>query len=206
MSTPVHPLIPLLTVCFSYIVFLGLLAKLRRERLSAQFALEALALTAILAGVMLTTRFTLHPALNLFLLYVVTMRSRLLTEVGTFFARRGQFQWADLVFNLAQRSLPDRNAAGILKINQAVALIQQERLNEAVAMLEELLKGVGAEYLGAKHEAALHYNLGIAYRKLQKDALATVELNKAIEAMPLSEYALRAERALQEKRNSTGKS
>lgn len=202
MSTVVHPLIPLLTVCFSYIVFFGLLAKFRRERLSMQFALEALFLTAILAVTLLVTKFSLHPAINLFLLYVVTMRVRLLTEIGTFFARRRQFHKADFVFNLAQRAFPDPSAVVVLKINQAVSLIKQDRLHDAIVMLEGLLKGQGAEYLGAKHEAAAHYNLGVAYLKVHNDTLATVELNRAIEAMPLSEYAVRAERALQEKHKS----
>lgn len=202
MSTVVYPLIPLLTVCFSYIVFFGLWALSRRERLSMQFALEALLLTAILAVSVLATNFSLHPAINLFLLYIVTMRVRLLTEIGTFFARRRQFHIADFVFSLAQQVFPDPSAVVILKINQAVSLIKQDRLRDAIAMLEGLLKGESAAYLGAKHEAAVHYNLGIAYLKDRKDTLATVELNRAIEAMPLSIYAVRAERALQEKHKS----
>ncbi len=202
MSAPVHLIVPLLIVCFSYIVFFGLLSKFRRERLSVQFAFEALAFTAILAGLVWMTNFSLHPAINLFLLYIVTMRVRLLTELGTFFARRNQFEWARFLFDIAQHAFPDPSASVILKMNRAVLLIKQNLLNEGIELLEGLLKGEEAAYLGAKYEAAAHYNLGVAYLKAHKDALAVVELNKTIETMPLSEYAVRAERALKQKQKS----
>lgn len=206
MSSALNLIVPSLIVCFSYIVFFGLLTKLRRETLSLQFALEALTFTLILVVVISTTRFSLHPAINLFLLYLVTMRVRLLTEVGTFFARRNQFQQATRIYAFAMRAFPDPSSLVLLRLNQATALIKQNKVGDAIAVLEGLLKEEQAGYLGAKHEAAAHYNLGIAYLKADKRALATIELNKAIEAMPLSVYAVRAEKLLGELRKPGEKS
>ncbi|GAB4470822.1 MAG: hypothetical protein Kow0088_04040 [Anaerolineales bacterium] len=206
MSSALNLIVPSLIVCFSYIVFFGLITKLRRETLSLQFALEALTFTLILVGVVWTTRFSLHPAINLFLLYLVTMRVRLLTEVGTFFARRNQFQQATKIYAIAQRAFPDPSSLVLLRLNQATALIKQANISDAIAVLEDLLKGEKAGYLGTKYETAAHYNLGVAYLKADKRALATIELNKAIEAMPLSEYAVRAEKILGEQRRPREKS
>ncbi len=196
MSSMVQPIVPLLIVCFSYIVFIGFLAKVRREKLSLQFALESLAITAVLVTLIWITKFSLHPAINLFLLYVITMRVRLLTEVGTFFARQNHFDWANRIYDFAQRAFPDPSSLLLLNLNKAVSLIKQNKLSDAITILEELLTGRKSEYLGTKYEAAAHYNLGVAYLKAGRDALATIELNKAIEVMPLSEYAALAEKAL----------
>ncbi len=66
-------------------------------------------------------------------------------------------------------------------------------------MFEGVLQECGKGHLGLKYEAACHYNLGVTYRRKQSEARATAEFNKVLEVWPVSEYARRAQAALQKR-------
>ena len=89
------PTLLLLLVSCLFILVFGGLGFLRREGLSVQFALEAVALTVLLVGGTWLLDIQLSPFLFLALLYLITMRSRLTVDVANFLVRRGQ---RDLAF------------------------------------------------------------------------------------------------------------
>lgn len=189
----------LLLVGLLYIVLFGGLSLLRREGLSSQFALEALIITGIATGLAVLTGFSIHPVLFLLVVYLVTMRTRVLVDLGNLFARRGDFGLADTIYNLASRLWPDRTSRLILQVNQATACLQQGRHDEAIASFQDILKSSEHGYLGVKYEAAVHFNLGVAYRRKDMETQAVREFNAAIDAWPASEYARQAEIALSKK-------
>lgn len=196
-----NPAIFILIVGFSYIVVFGGLSYLRREGLSFQFALEAVILTLLGAALTQFTSINFSPALFLLFLYIITMRTRLLVEVATMLAQRGNYPSAQRVFSFAEKINPDQSSKILIVVNQSVMLIKQGLLDEAIRQLEELLKEKNKSYLGVKNESAVHYNLGIAYLKKSQDALGVAELNRAIETLPASIYAQRAAQALEKRRN-----
>ncbi len=184
-----------------YTLVFGGLALLRREGLSGQFAAEATLITVLAGGITALTDFQLHPVLFLAVLYLVTMRVRLLVDLGTFFAQRGQFPRADRVYALAARLWPDPTGRLIVQVNQGVLRLQQGALDEAIGIFKNILQKSGQGYLGIKYEAATHYNLGVAYRRKKMEAQATLEFNAVLETWPVSEYARRAQAALQRGRH-----
>lgn len=185
----------------AYTVFFGGLARLRREGLSGQFALEATLITAAAAGLTAGLNFPVHPVLFLVILYLITMRARLLVDIGNLLAQRGQFAPAERLYNLAVRLWPDQNNRLIVRVNQGVVCLQRGALDQAIAIFQEILQRAGQGHLGARYEAATHYNLGLAYRRKHLDAQATMEFNAVLEAWPFSEYARHAAAALEQKRH-----
>jgi tetratricopeptide (TPR) repeat protein len=160
----------LLLVGLAYTVLFGGLSLMRREGLSAQFAFEATAITVILSGLTALTGFPTHPVFFLAILYLVTMRIRLLVDVGNYLARRGKFSSAEGVYRLAERLWPDRSGRLIIEINRGTLCLQQGALDEAIHTFKSILEKAGQGYLGVKHEAAAHYNLGHAYRRKDMEA------------------------------------
>jgi tetratricopeptide (TPR) repeat protein len=189
------PMLLLLEGCL-YIVLFGGLSLLRREGLSTRFAIESIAITLIVAGLAYWIGFYLHPIVFLIGLYLVTMRVRLLVDLGNFLARRKRFNQASQVYTLARRAWPDQASALIVQLNQGAALLQQDRLDDAVDTFTGILQKGQSGYLGVKYEAATHFNLAVAYRRKGIPAQATREFNAVIETWPGSEYARRAEAAL----------
>lgn len=190
----------LLLVGFSYIVLFGAISLLKREGLSRRFAFEALIITLLVSGLTTLTGIQPHPVLFLILLYLLTMRVRLLVDLGNIFARRGQFESADKLYNLAASLWPDTTNRLILQVNQGTSLLQQKKLDEAIAIFDDVLEQTEQGYLGVKYEAAAHYNLGVAYLRKNMDARASIAFNAVIDTWPASEYARRAEVALEKHR------
>ncbi len=184
-----------------FIVLFGGLSWLRREGLSGRFAVEALILTLIGGGLTALTNFPTHPVAFLFVLYLVTMRARLLVDVGNLLAQRGQFAQADRLYTLAMRLWPDSASRLIVQVNQGVSCLQQGTLDEAIAVFKDVLQKAGQGYLGVRYEAAAHYNLGVAYRRKAMEAQATAEFNAVLDTWPVSEYARSARAALQHGRH-----
>ena len=197
MESPV----PILLAGFIYVILFGGLSWLRREGLSVRFAVEAVLITLSVAGLGALSSVLIHPVLFLALLYLLTMRVRLLVDVGNLFAQRCQMTRADRLYTLATRLWPDASGRLIVQINQGVSLLQRGELDEAIGLLKEVLQKSTHGYLGVKQEAAAHYNLGVAYRRKQLEAQAIVEFNTVLETWPASEYARRAEAALQQVRH-----
>jgi len=191
---------------FSYVVLFGAVSLLKREGLSRSFAFEAVIFTSIVSAFTALTGIQTHPVLFLILIYLLTMRVRILVDLGNIFARRGQFELADKLYNLAEGLWPDSTNRLILKVNQGTSLLQQKKLDEAIAMFNEVLEHADHGYLGVKYEAATHYNMGVAYLRKNMDARASIAFNTVVDTWPASEYARRAEVALQKQRRKNNPS
>ncbi len=179
-----------------YIIVIGAMSLLRREGLSVRFAAESLVLIALVGGLAFLTGFVLHPVIFLILLYLVTMRVRLMVDLANSFASRGSFPVAERIYSLADKSGADPASRVNIAINRGVARLQQGKLDEAIGMFQEILKTNGKSSLGIKHEAACYYNLGVAYeRKGQKDDAGRA-FKSVLDVWPVSEYARRASVAL----------
>jgi tetratricopeptide (TPR) repeat protein len=182
-----------------YIVIFGGLAFLRREGLSLQFALEVIVVTVLVAGASLLIGFSIHPVIFLIVVYLITMRARLLVDLGNLLAGRGNRRPADALYRLALQFKPDATARQIVRLNQAVHLLQQRETNQTIAILEDLLTGAEGD-LSPKHKAAARFNLGAAYRRQGQEARATAEFNRVLDLMPGSVYAANAQAALEKGR------
>lgn len=190
----------LVIVGLAYIVIFGGMALLRREGLSLRFAAESIILT-ILAAALTWAGVGVHPVVFLFILYLITMRVRLLVELATIYAKRGSFGTSERLFALALRLWPDQTSRLIVKVNHGTALLQQGKLEDALAMFKDVLDQKSSGFLGRKYEAAAHYNLGVAYLRKNMEGQATVAFNTAIDTLPASEYARRAAQALEQRRH-----
>jgi tetratricopeptide (TPR) repeat protein len=179
-----------------YIIMLGALSLLRREGLSIRFAVESLLLIGVVGGVAFLTGFVLHPVLFLIILYLVTMRVRLLVDLGNSFAGQGRFVGAERIYNLAEQLGADQASRINIAINRGVARLQQGRVEEAISIFQGVLNTGGTAGLGIKNEAACQYNLGVAYEKQGQLELATNSYKAVMEVWPVSEYARRASIAL----------
>jgi len=191
---------------FSFVVLFGAVSLLKREGLSMRFAFEAIVFTLMMSGITALTGIQMHPVLFLVLIYLLSMRVRILVDLGNIFARRGQFELADKLYNLAARLWPDSTNHLILKVNQATSLLQQKKLDEAIAMFDDVLSDANQGHLGVKYEAATHYNMGVAYLRKNMDARASIAFNAVVDTWPASEYARRAEVALEKNRRKNNPS
>jgi hypothetical protein len=192
MGTPVI----ILVVGLAYVVLFGGVALLRREGLSMRFAIEAAAVTAVISGVAALIGEPVDPILFLILLYLITMRVRILVDLGVMLARQGKTALAGKLYAIASRLWPDVTNGLILKVNQATLLLQEAKLDESIAMFTEILQQAGRGYLGVKYEAASHFNLGVAYLRKNESGRANVEFNAVIDTWPASLYAHRAQQAI----------
>lgn len=179
-----------------YILVFGGMALLRREGLSIRFAVESIVITAIVYILAVLTPIQIHPVLFLLILYLVTLRIRLLVDLANSFARRGQFNRAEKIYDFATRLWPDPTNDLIIKVNHATLLLMTGRLDESIAIFREVLSESNKGYLGMKYEAAAHFNLGVAYQRKNNTSMATIEFNSAIDTFPGSLYARRAQEAL----------
>ena len=181
---------------FLFVVMFGGLSLLRREGLSSQFAVETVFLTLVCAGITWLTPVAIDPLFFLVLIYVISMRIRLLVDGGTLFARRKQFKTSNAFFNLATRLFPDRSCRAIILVNHAASLIQQGDFDKSTGMLNEIIEKAKEGGVGIKYEAAAYFNQGVIYQKKNQDSAAIIAFNKVIEVFPVSLYAKKAEIAL----------
>ncbi len=190
----------ILLVGLLYIVLFGGLSLLRREGLSNRFAIESVVVTLIFAGLTFLFPQRINPILFLIVLYLVTMRVRILVDVAIFFARRGDFSTADRVYWLGGRIWPDATGKMIIAVNQGVMEISRNNLDKAILIIRNVLAAKENGHLGIKHEAAAHYNLGVAYLKKDMPLQATNEFRTVLDIWPASIYARQAEAALDKER------
>jgi tetratricopeptide (TPR) repeat protein len=186
-----------------YIVVFGGMALLRREGLSIRFAVEAVCLTAITVILVWLTPVQIHPILFLLLMYIITLRVRILVDLANIFARRQNNVQAERIYDLASHLWPDQTSDLIIKVNRAIFLLQKNQLNESISMFTEVLSQANQGYLGVKYEAAAHFNLGVAYLRNNNNSMATVEFNAVLDTWPASIYARRAQEALERQRTKT---
>jgi tetratricopeptide (TPR) repeat protein len=190
----------LLLIGCAYVVIVNGLSWLRREGLSLRLTLETIIFTGLVSGLASLTGFSVHPVLFLVVLYLITMRVRLLVDGGTAFARSGRLSLAERLYQFAMRLWPDETGKLVILINQGTALVQQGRLDEAIVVFHSVLEESNQGYLGVKYESAAHYNLGVAYLRKNLEAPAVVEFNAVLDTWPASEYARHAASALEQRR------
>jgi tetratricopeptide (TPR) repeat protein len=177
------------------LVFTGM-SILRREKVSIRFVVESICITAITYALVAYTPLKIHSAIFLLVLYGFTLRARLLVDLANSFARSGRNKQADKLYLLALRLWPDRTSKTIINVNRAIFLVQDNRLDESIAMFTQLLNPEEKKYLSTRFEAAVHYNLGVAYLRQNKNSLAEIEFNTVIGTYPNSPYAERSQQAL----------
>ncbi len=194
------PLI-ILFVGLAYVLLVGGLGLFRREGLSMRFAIEAVCITGLISLLAALTGFPINPVLFLILLYLLTMRVRILVDLANIFARQGKSSPAGRLYELAWRLWPDATGVLIMKVNQATLFLQENKLDESIAMFSDVLQQADQGYLGVKYEAATHFNLGVAYQRKNLPGKATAEFNAVIDTWPASLYAHRAQEALDRQRS-----
>jgi tetratricopeptide (TPR) repeat protein len=186
----------LLLVGCLYILVFGGLSFLRREGLSLQLALEAIVVTALTLGLSRLANIRISPILLLILLYLITMRSRLLVDVANLLAERGKYKAAFSLYGLSLAWWPDTSSRLIVLTNRGTAELFGGQVETAVQTLEGVLAIEKRPRLGLKYEAGCRYNLGLAYAKKGDRAKAVEQLNEVIDLMPGSRYAQAARATL----------
>jgi tetratricopeptide (TPR) repeat protein len=179
-----------------YTVLFGLLPAIRHEGVSARFLLESLAITAVASIPGILGAFAVHPAVFVILLYLVTMRVRLLVDLGSSLARRGRVEQARSAYALAARLWPDPAGALMVMVNQGACSLRQGQPEDAIAKLEMALQKAPGARLGVKYLAVCHYNLALAFWRTDRRSRAESEFEAVTEVWPLSPYAKRAEEML----------
>lgn len=185
----------------SYIVIFGAMAVFRREGLSIRFVVESAGVTAIAVIVVVITPFHIHPVIFLLLLYLITLRVRLLVDLANTLAMRGNYNQAEKIYTFAARLWPDSGSNLIVKVNHAIMLLHKSQVDESIDLFNDIFSQANKGYLGTKYKAAAHYNLGVAYLRKNNPSMAMAEFNTVIETWPASLYARRAQDALERQQN-----
>jgi tetratricopeptide (TPR) repeat protein len=187
------PLIILIVGALFLAGFTGLTLA-RRQKPSLRFLIEggiitALGVAAAPAGV------ALNPILFLVILYLLTMRVRLLVDAGNFLTARKKYKASLSLFRLALRLGPDTASRQIVLINRGVAQLRMGEAETAYFSLKAVLLDEEVR-LAARYLAAGYYNLGVACLRTGRPQEAASHFRKAVEILPGSIYAYAAEQAL----------
>ncbi len=193
----------ILLVGLLYVVIFWSLSLLRRERLSNQFAYEGLSLTGIALAAVYWGGAAVNPIYFLVLLYLVTMRVRLLVELGNMFSKWGHHPQALAVYRLGLRLFPDQTSRLIAFINMGASYLVQAKPERTIEVLEHA-KAQALRQLGPKQAAGCCFNLGMAYRRTGRYAEALRLFNEVTEIYPVSMYAKLAEKARDATLKETG--
>ncbi len=192
--TNLHPSLLILLIGLLYLLGFGALSFMRRQGLSTRFAIEGLIVTLVGAALAVAS-VPVHPVLFLVVVYLVTMRARLLVDLGNWLASRGRYGQALDLYQFALRLGSDDVSHQITLINRGVT---QLRMQEPEAAYRTLTEALADEEVrpGAKYLAAGYYNLGLACRRTGREAEAIRHFNEAIDVLPTSIYAHGARQAL----------
>lgn len=183
-----------------FILIFGALSVLRREGLSVQFAVESVALSAVLIGGSWLLGLRLSPILLLVVLYLVALRSRLLADLANLLVKRGRAAVSFRLYRLALAWWPDPPTRLMVLANRGAAELYTNQVEQSIATLTEVLKGGNGVRLAPRYEAACRYNLGFAYEKKGEDAQAVQQYNHVIDLVPGSMYAHAASAALKRRK------
>lgn len=196
-----NPQLLTILVGLFYILIYGGMSLLRREGLSSQVAFEALAIIGLTVIIGLAIGTHANPILLFVLLYLVTMRARLLTDLANLLFRRLGYATAERLYRLALRLFTDRSGRFVVLVNWGTARLQNGDLEGAIATFNDVLVLAGEQGgLGRKYEAACRYNLAVAYHKAGEDVNAVLQFNQVTELFPASVYGQAAEKALKRRR------
>ncbi len=198
-----HPSLLILLIGLVYLLGFGALSLMRRQGLSVRFAIEGLIVAAIGALLPLAS-VPVHPLLFLIAIYLITMRVRLLIDLGNWMTTRGRYQQAFNFYRYALRLGPDPAGRQIVLINRGVTELKMREPEAAYLTLSEALADEQVRS-GAKYLAAGYYNLGLACRRTGREAEAIRRFNEAIDALPNSIYAYAARQALKRTSRETAK-
>ena len=179
-----------------FMALFNVLFFLRREGISLRFLIEAAVITAVSALLPAVFGVALHPIAFLAIIYVLTMRVRIFTDLGSALARRGNLSMAAKVFSFAGNLLPDPAGGLMVRLNQGACALQRGAIEEAIPVFQAVLEKAETSRLGIKQRAACHYNLGIAFWKQGKIGEAERELGEVQDLWPASAFARKAEKAL----------
>jgi len=198
-----NPHLVIVLAALLFILVTGGLSLLRREVPSVRLVVEVLALTGLSIGISIVTGASLNPIVFFIFLYLITLRCRVLIDLGNLLSSWGYHKAALSAYRLSMRLEPDLITRITALVSYAAVLVRVGVLEEAIRILEEVLEKHG-EGMHPKHNSACHYNLGVAYMRLGNESRAVREFNDTIDAWPLSLYATGASAAL-ERRRSTGR-
>jgi len=191
----------ILVVGLIYIVGFGALSLVRREGLSAQFALEVCAITALFELWLFLTGTYINPVIFLALIYVLSMRVRILVDIGSMLSNRGRQRDAIRVMQFALRLFPDKPSRLVAMVNMGIVQLRRKNPASAQELFEIVLKDAEGGGLGIKYEAACRYNLGLALQRQGKDAEAVSQFSEVTIIYPTSIYGQAAEKALEKRRS-----
>ncbi len=191
-----HPSLIILLIGIIFVAGFGGLSYLRRQGLSNRFFVEGLALTAVFT-LLAVSPLPINPFLFLLILYLVTMRVRLLVDLGNWFTSRGRHEKALATFCFALRLRPDATGRQITLINRGVTQLYMKEPEAAYFTLKGVLIDEEAKP-AAKYMAAGYYNLGLASRRIGREGEAVRYFNEAISILPNSIYAYGAAQALKQ--------
>jgi tetratricopeptide (TPR) repeat protein len=196
----VDPYLLLLLIACLFVLMFGALGYIRREGLSTQFALETVGLTVLMVGGSWLLGVHLSPFVLLIVLYLVTMRSRLMVDLANLLTRQRRYSLAFKLYDLSLRWWPDDASRLIVLANRGAAELYSGQVEAAIRTFEGVLEREERPRLGLKYEAASRYNLGYAYEQHGEDAKAVVQYNEAIDLLPGSLYAKAAQSALKRRK------
>ena len=183
-----------------YTAAFAAMSVLRREGFSPAFVVQSLAITAVFSAVNLLAGSRLHPVAFVLALYLLTMRVRILLDLGSLLASRGRGSDAGRVYELALALLPSPAEQSIAAINMGVCRLLAGDASSAAGLLSAALRDAERRRVGVRYRSAGHYNLGIACIKQGKKTEAAAELQRVLDLWPVSEYARRAEASLRQLR------
>jgi tetratricopeptide (TPR) repeat protein len=195
-----NPHLLILIVGITYVIVFGITAILKQEGVSTQFMLEALIITLLVAGGGYLTQSEVNPILFVFTLYLLTMRSRLLVDLAGLLSGRGRQRDAIRLLQVALQLWPDKPSRLIVLVNMGIVQLQRENPSSAQSLLEMALEESKTGGLGRRHEAAAHYNLGVAMQQQGQQNKAVQHFHAAIKALPNSSFSNAAEKALEKRR------
>jgi tetratricopeptide (TPR) repeat protein len=195
-----HPHLLIAIIGLLYILIIGGMSLLRREGLSNQFAFEVLGITALVVAGAVLTNTPVDPIVFLVVVYLLSMRARLLVDLADFLSGRGRQRDAMSVLQLALRLFPDRSTRLVVLLTMGVVQLRRQSPDSAQELFETVLGEARQGGLGVKYEAACHYNLGLAMQRQGKEAEAVRQFNETIETFPTSDYGRAAAQALAQRR------
>lgn len=200
-----NPHLLIVTVGLCYIVVFGGMSVIRREGLSTQFAFEVLGITALVEASALLTGTTVNPVLFLALIYLLSMRARLLVDLANLLSARGRQRDAISLLQTALSLFPDLTTRLIVLVNMGIVQLRRQNPESAQALFESVLEEAKGGGLGLKYEAACRYNLALALQRQGRQAEAVRQFNETIDVFPSSLYARAAEQALERRRQGKTK-
>jgi tetratricopeptide (TPR) repeat protein len=190
-------------VGFLYVLLFAGLSLLRRERFSPQFVFEGLCLTGIVFAAVRWGGVSFHPVYFLILLYALTMRVRLLIELGNLLSGWRRYPQAMALYQLAQRLVPDRSSRLMTAINVGATYLKLGMPEKTIEVLKGEKEHIFRQ-LGPKYAAGCSYNLGMAYRRCKRYDEALRHFHEVGEAFPLSHFAALAGKAAVDTRVEAG--